>query len=242
MGLAVNISKSVLGFTLDVEWNIGKELAVLFGYSGAGKTLTLQLIAGLIEPDKGVIKSNGRTLFDSENCINLPPQERHLGYVFQDLALFPHMTVNGNIAYGLRGVSEPEIQMKVAELIELFHLEGQENKHPAEISGGQRQRVALARALIGKPSVLLLDEPFSALDNPLRIEMRNLLLDIRKQFDIPIVLVTHDITEAYTLADNLVVYINGHIAQQGKAVEVIQNPVNDEVAALVKPSYLVGSR
>ena len=233
MGLSVNVTKSLSGFTLSIEWSIGKELAVLFGYSGAGKSLTLQLIAGLMKPDSGSIISNSKPLFDSEQGIDVPPQQRNLGYVFQDLALFPHMKVRENIAYGLRGVNKSDASEKVAQMISIFHLEGHESKYPTEVSGGQRQRVALARALIGEPSVLLLDEPFSALDNPLRVEMRNLLLDIRSKFNIPVVLVTHDMAEARTIADNLIVYVDGRIAQVGKATEVFENPVNADVAALV---------
>ena len=151
------------------------ELAVLFGYSGAGKSLTLQLIAGLLKPDAGRITANGDVLFDSQKRINVPPQRRSLGYVFQDLALFPHMTVRQNIAYGATGLPRGARQERVGEMLEVFHLEDLADKPPAEISGGQKQRVALARALIRRPQALLLDEPFSALDNPLRREMRQFL-------------------------------------------------------------------
>ena len=162
MGLSVDLVKQVNGFRLEVAWQIENELAVLFGYSGAGKSLTLQLLAGLLKPDSGRIAANGEVLFDSEERINLPPQRRSLGYVFQDLALFPHMTVRQNIAYGATGLPRVARRQRVGEMLEVFHLEGLADKPPAEISGGQKQRVALARALIRRPQALLLDEPFSA--------------------------------------------------------------------------------
>jgi len=166
MGLSVKLLKKVKGFTLDVEWKIGNELAILFGYSGSGKSLTLQCVAGLMEPDEGFIRSNGDLFFDSTLEIDVPPQKRSFGYVFQDRVLFPHMTVRGNIAYGLKGLRHSDIKDKVGQMMNLFHLQGLEDKFPSEISGGQKQRVALARALIRRPKALLLDEPFSALDGP----------------------------------------------------------------------------
>ncbi len=137
--------------------------------------MTLQMIAGLMKPDQGSIRLGGQVLFDSRTGIDVTPQDRSIGYVFQDLALFPHMTVRGNIIYGAKGLGKKERREKTEEMIESFHLEGLGDKRPAEISGGQRQRVALARALIRRPKLLLLDEPFSALDHPLRLEMHQYL-------------------------------------------------------------------
>ncbi len=233
MGLSVKLKKKLNGFSLDVEWGIGNELAVLFGYSGAGKSITLQIISGLMTADEGSIRVNSSTIFDSMSRINVPAQRRHLGYVFQDLALFPHMTVSENIAYGANGTAKGERPDNIKQMVDLFHLQGLERKYPSEISGGQKQRVAFARALIRKPPLLLLDEPFSALDNPLRLEMRELLKDIRTTFDIPVVLVTHDIVEAYSMADTLIIYVNGRVAQTGTPSEVFNNPANEEVQALV---------
>jgi len=233
MGLSVKLKKKLTGFSLDVEWEIGNELAVLFGYSGAGKSMTLQMIAGLMTADEGSIHIGSSTIFDSLSRVNVPAQRRNLGYVFQDLALFPHMTVSENIDYGANGTAKGERPGKIKQMVDIFHLEGLEHKYPSEISGGQKQRVALARALIRKPPLLLLDEPFSALDNPLRLEMRGLLKDIRTTFDIPVVLVTHDILEAYTMADTIIVYVNGRVAQTGSPSKVFNNPVNEEVQALV---------
>ena len=234
MGLSVDLVKQVNGFRLEVAWQIENELAVLFGYSGAGKSLTLQLLAGLLKPDAGRIVVNGEVLFDSRERINLPPQRRSLGYVFQDLALFPHMTVRQNIAYGATGLPRVGRCQRVGEMLEVFHLEGLADKPPAEISGGQKQRVALARALIRQPQALLLDEPFSALDNPLRREMRRFLKQIHAEFAVPVILVTHDLWEAASLADTIFIYHSGKIVQSGTPQEIISRPLTPEVAALVQ--------
>jgi molybdate transport system ATP-binding protein len=234
MGLSLEVVKKVNGFKLEISWKIDNELAVLFGYSGAGKSLTLQLIAGLLKPDQGRIAANGDILFDSEKHINVPPQHRNLGYVFQDLALFPHMSVRQNIAYGAAAVPRADRRQRVAEMLQIFHLEGLAEKLPAEISGGQKQRVALARSLIRRPQALLLDEPFSALDNPLRRKMRGFLKQIHTEFNIPVILVTHDLMEAATLADVLFIYHNGKVIQRGRPQEIISQPVNHYVASLVQ--------
>jgi molybdate transport system ATP-binding protein len=233
MGLRVKVKKIVNGFSLDAEWEIGNELAVLFGCSGAGKSLTLQMIAGLLSPNQGFIHLDERTFFDSSSGRNLPPQERSCGYVFQDLALFPHMTIRENILYGAHGLSKVEREQQAGSMIEKFRITGLENKYPSEISGGQKQRVALARALIRRPNALLLDEPFSALDNPLRAEMQHFLKEIRREFPIPVVFVTHDVFEAYSMADKIIIYANGSVAQSGTPKEVFANPASKEVEQLV---------
>ena len=223
MGFSLNLKKRFANFMLDVSWEMDNELLVLFGPSGAGKSLTLQMIAGLIEPDEGFIYSGEKVLFDRASAVNIPPQKRSIGYVFQDRVAFPHMTVKENIAYGLTNGQKTDKKCKVNEMIELFHLERIAKKYPGEISGGQKQRVTLARALIGRPDALLLDEPFSALDSVLRTEMRQLLRYIRKGFNTPIILVTHDIQEAYSMADKVVVYSGGRIAQIGTPTEIFQS-------------------
>ncbi len=229
MGLSVKLLKMAKGFTLDVEWEIGDELAILFGGSGSGKSMTLQLIAGLMEPDAGFIHSNGNVFFNKTSGINISPQKRSLGYVFQDRILFPHMTVRGNIAYGLKHASGSEKEERVKEMIRLFHLQGLEDMSPSEISGGQKQRVALARALIGRPKALLLDEPFSALDNSLRLEMRRLLQEILVKFTIPVILVTHDVFEAYTMGDQVIVYSDGKVVEKGTPAEIFHLPPDLEI-------------
>lgn len=225
MALSLELHKKVDGFSLEVEWAIQEELAVLFGFSGAGKSMTLQMIAGLMKPDQGTIRLGERVLFDSRSGIDIPPQDRSIGYVFQDLALFPHMTVRDNILFGAKGMGKKERRIKTEEMIEIFHLEGLPEKKPAEISGGQRQRVALARALIRRPKLLLLDEPFSALDHPLRLEMHQYLTGAARQHKIPVIMVTHDLNEAYKLGDKIIIYSEGRATQAGAPAEVRNNPV-----------------
>ncbi|MCU0578208.1 MAG: ATP-binding cassette domain-containing protein [Desulfobacterota bacterium] len=225
MALSLKLYKRVNGFILDVAWTVQEETAVLFGYSGAGKSLTLQMIAGLMRPDRGTIRLEEWPLFDSRAGIDIRPQDRAIGYVFQDLALFPHMTVQENILYGAKGLGKEERLGRTGELIELLHLEGLPAKRPAEISGGQAQRVALARALIRRPKLLLLDEPFSALDNPLRLELQRCLTGAARQYRIPVILVTHDLNEALKLGDRIIVYSQGRVMQAGSPLEVQDNPV-----------------
>jgi molybdate transport system ATP-binding protein len=232
MGLSLKLRKQVNGFNLDIAWAMENELSVLFGFSGAGKSMTLQLMAGLIKPDEGWIRSGDRVLLDSRAGINLSTQDRSIGYVFQNLALFPHMTVRGNILYGAGDLKKEQREERIGEMIAAFHLDGLETRYPSEISGGQQQRVALARALIRRPDLLLLDEPFSALDNPLRLEMQKFLKEVQRKFNIPVILVTHDLLEAYAVADKIIVYSLGKIAQTGSPLEVGRNPVNAEVQKL----------
>ncbi|MEW6586740.1 MAG: ATP-binding cassette domain-containing protein [Nitrospirota bacterium] len=233
MGLSVHLKKKVKGFNLDVAWEINNELTVLFGYSGAGKSMTLQLIAGLLTPDEGFVRIGSTTMFDGSTKIDVPSQQRRLGYVFQDLALFPHMSALDNILFGSNNKGKSERRERAGEMIRAFHLQGIEEKYPAELSGGQKQRVAFARALMRKPYALLLDEPFSALDNPLRIEMRQFLIDIKNSFDVPVIFVTHDAAEAYAVADTMIVYSSGSVLQTGSPKDVFDNPSSAEVEILV---------
>jgi molybdate transport system ATP-binding protein len=233
MGLDVKLQKKVNGFVLDIEWQIGNELAVLFGFSGAGKSMTLQLIAGLMKADQGQISLDDVIYFDSSAGTNFPPQERPFGYVFQDLALFPHMTVLQNILYGAVNLPKNEKLERAHGMIRAFKLTGFKERYPHEISGGQKQRVAFARALIRRPKMLLLDEPFSALDRPLRLEMRQFLREVRDNFSIPTILVTHDVEEAFAISDKIIVYEHGKITQIGSPERVKSSPANIYVARLV---------
>ncbi len=234
MGLDLKITTQLEGFLLDVQWGMGNELLVLFGHSGAGKSLTLRTIAGIAPQGDGYLELNGRLLFDRSKNINIPPQQRSVGYVFQDLALFPHMTVEKNILYGAAGIERRQAKRKAGEMMELFRLAEHRNKYPHEISGGQKQRVAFARALVRQPGLLLLDEPFSALDDQLRLEMRKCLTDVVKsELRVPAVLVTHNVLEAYTLADRVLIYSGGRVVQSGTPQVVFANPVNEEVMSLV---------
>lgn len=162
MALQVKITKKLANFTLDVDFSVEQEIFALLGASGCGKSMTLKCIAGIEQPDEGVIVLNGRTLFDSARKINLPPQKRQIGYMFQDYALFPNMTVLQNVMAGMgRRPSREQAQ----EYLRQFHIEELEQQYPTRLSGGQKQRVAMARMLAARPEVILLDEPFSALDS-----------------------------------------------------------------------------
>jgi molybdate transport system ATP-binding protein len=213
--IELRIGRRDSGFTLCSRFGSSDDLVILFGPSGSGKTLTMKAIAGLIKPDRGLICAGGRVLFDSEAGINLPARERGLGYLFQDYALFPHLTVRQNISFGLKTWwrTRPTAQAaaRVGELLELFELDGVADIRPGNISGGQRQRAALARALAKKPGLLLLDEPFSALDTALREKMRSELLSVTKGFGIPAIVITHDHADVDALADTVVEYEFGSV-------------------------------
>jgi len=220
--LSVDVEKHLGDFTLHAQFEIGSQVLVLFGPSGAGKSLTLNCIAGLVSPDDGVIRLGERTLFDYDAHLNLPARERRIGYVFQNYALFPHLTVRENIAFGIRNVSN--MRQRVDEMLKLVGLSEFSARHPSQLSGGQQQRVALARALAPRPELLLLDEPFSALDAPTRMELRRELQTLQREFKIPMVFVTHDLGEAYFLADQLAVIHAGKILQLGAPGEILRRP------------------
>lgn len=231
--IEVDIVKRVPGFTLDVSWRVGDELAVLFGYSGSGKSMTLSALAGLVRPDSGRITCDGLTLFDSSAGIDLPARKRPFGYVTQGCTLFPHMTVRRNIAYALRSLPAEERTARIDEVASALHLERLLDRRPDGLSGGERQRAQLARALARRPAALLLDEPFSALDAPIREQMREVVREVRTRFGIPVVLVTHDLYEAYTLADRMVVYGGNGIVRSGTPCDLFKDPGSAEIEALL---------
>ena len=195
-------------FEVDAGFASDARRLVLFGPSGAGKTQTLKMMAGIAKPDRGRVVVAGRTLYDSAARVCLSPQHRRLGYVFQDYALFPHLTVLQNIAFGLRGgwlnPSRSSLDPAVERWIGTFHLEPVADHYPHQISGGQRQRTALARALVNDPTALLLDEPFAALDNALRARLRAELRDLQQELRLPLLLITHDDDDLRVLADEVV--------------------------------------
>lgn len=208
----------------------GGGITVLFGASGSGKTTVLRCLAGLEKPDSGSIRMGADVWFDSQRRIILPPRKRHIGFVPQDYALFPHLTVQANISYGLHEFSGGERLRRVKEAIGWLGLGGLEARLPQELSGGQQQRVALARAIVRQPRLLLLDEPLSALDAPTRLRLRGELRDWLVRLGIPTLLVTHDRNEAIALGDQMVVMADGRVRQTGKVFDVFNRPADLAVA------------
>ena len=232
MSVAVDIRKRLGEFSLDVAFEADHETVVLFGHSGSGKSVTLAAIAGLQRPDGGTVTIGGRTVFDAARDIDLPPQQRNVGYVVQHLALFPHLTAAENIAYSLVGWSARRRTERVAELLALLSLGGLGERLPRQLSGGQQQRVALARALARPVDALLLDEPFSALDEALRGDLRAELLRLRRELEIPVIFVTHDLREAHLLGDRIAVVDGGRVLQFAARDEVFLRPQSRRVAEL----------
>lgn len=228
--ITVDIEKKMKGFHLRSHFSAGDEVVALFGPSGSGKSLTLQCIAGLLRPDAGRIVIGQEIVFDSARGINLVSQKRRIGFVFQNYALFPHLSVAQNIGYGLNHLTSSERKSYVARAVKQMRLEGKENCLPRELSGGQQQRVAIGRALITEPSVLLLDEPFSALDSAIRSKLQTDLLQLLRSLKITTILVTHNLDEAYLLSEKMVVYDAGQVLQVGSRDEIINSPLSRSVA------------
>ena len=229
--LHVELLKHFPGFTLDVEWSAPAGVVALFGPSGAGKTLTLECLAGLIRPDGGRVELHGRELYDSVRGVHRPPRDRRLGTVFQGYALFPHLTVEENLGFGLDRMARPARRQRVAELVARLQLGDARRLKPAALSGGPQQRVALGRALASDPDLLLLDEPLAALDSPLRRSLRDELAGMLRGFGKTAVVVTHDLAEACQLADHIVVYDRGRVVQAGAKDAVLSRPASAHVAA-----------
>ena len=220
-------------FSLSLAFEAGPGVTVLFGPSGAGKTLTLDAIAGFIRPDTGRILLDDRILFDAEAGIFLSPQQRRCGYVFQNYALFPHMTIRQNLEFAAERRPRLERHRRVNEMIERFRLGEMAGRLPREVSGGQQQRCSIARALIGAPEVLLLDEPAQGLDAPLRFEFYSVLRQVRAEFTTPMLLVTHDLDECLELGDEMLIIHNGRLIQSGSPRSILEQPANVDVARLL---------
>jgi molybdate transport system ATP-binding protein len=208
-------------------------VSVLFGPSGSGKTSVLRCLAGLDRPDEGTIRFGDETWFEAQSKRFVRPQKRRIGFVPQEYALFPHLSVERNIGYGVSELGRSDRAARVAQTIRWLGLEGLERRHSSQLSGGECQRVALARALVGKPRLLLLDEPLSALDGPTRLRLRGELRQLLKQLAIPTVLVTHERSEALALGDQLLVMDSGRIAQRGPVHEIFSRPASLAVAGIV---------
>lgn len=219
-------------FTLDVEFQAPPGVTILFGASGAGKTQTLKSIAGLVRPDSGLIAVDGEVLFDSERRINVPVSRRRAGYVFQNLALFPHMTALENVEFATINLSREERRAKAASLLERFGVGHAALRRPREISGGEAQRVALARALASRPRLLLLDEPLSALDEPVKLGIISDLKALNATLRLPILYVTHSRDEALSLGERALVFERGRIVAAGEPHEVFGEPTTSSVARL----------
>ena len=233
MTLAISLVKRLgPAFALDVSFNAPPGITMLFGASGSGKTTLLRCIAGLTRPDEGRIAIGDRVLFDSTSGVDVAVQDRHVGYVFQHAALFPHMSLRENIGYGLTRVSTDERRQRVSAIAESFRIAQFLDRRPAHVSGGERQRAALARALVTAPSLLLLDEPLSALDHAIQSHIMDDLRRANETRRIPMIYVTHSHREVYTLGERAVVIDNGRVITSGTPHEVLDRPDQRVVANL----------
>lgn len=232
-GLFVDIQKQLPGFFLDVSFSTNEQVLGLLGASGAGKSMILRCIAGIETPTKGRIVLNGRVLFDSEKGINIPSRDRHIGFLFQNYALFPHLSVSQNIAFGLpKGTSALTIKQQVEAQLAAMQLQGYADRYPRELSGGQQQRVALARALASQPEALLLDEPFSALDTHLRSQLEQQLITSVETYQGVTLFVTHNLEEAYRVCQDLLVMERGKAIAYSSKQNIFERPNTVSVAQL----------
>ena len=233
MSLTAVIYKKFDTFTLDVSIEAENGITSILGASGCGKSLTLKCIAGIEKPDAGHIELDGKVLFDSEKKINLPPQKRGVGYLFQNYALFPNMTVRENILCGMRGMKDHAVkEKKLREMTELFSLGGLEEHRPAQLSGGQQQRTALARIMVTEPALLMLDEPFSALDAHLRDSLKIEIRDLLASYGKPVLMVTHSRDEAYNMSRNIGIMHDGRILTMKPVKELFADPGSVQAAVV----------
>jgi len=232
-GLCIHITRQLPEFDLQIALQCVDQSIGILGASGTGKSMLLKCIAGMETPSSGRIVINDKVLFDSEQKINLPSRDRHIGFLFQNYALFPHLTVAQNIAFGLpKELPTLQIKQKVSEQLHSIELQGFGDRYPHQLSGGQQQRVALARALVSQPDILLLDEPFSALDTHLRSQMERELISALSNYRGMTLLVTHNIEEAYRICTNLLILDHGQVMRYGEKYDVLENPFNLETARL----------
>jgi molybdate transport system ATP-binding protein len=232
MELSVHIQKKFDAFNLAVDFETNESVVGFLGPSGAGKSMTLMCIAGLEKPDSGQIIINGKCVYDSQKNIWIPPSQRHVGFLFQKYALFPHMTVEENVAFGMMHLDKEERRQRVHDYLQIVHMEDMRKRYPAELSGGQQQRVAIARALILEPEILLLDEPFSALDLHLRSRMEHQLKNLLDKYDGQSIVVSHDIHESYRLCQELAIFHEGQVLEYGEKEAIFEHPKRLEVAQI----------
>lgn len=232
MALSVDITKKLPGFTLEVAFSTDNQVLGLLGASGCGKSLTLKCLAGLIKPDRGSIEMDGEFFFNATDRLHVAARDRRAGLVFQNYALFPHMTVQQNITIGLKDSRSAGVHRQVAELIEKMQLQGLEKRYPAQLSGGQQQRVALARALALQPRYLLLDEPFSALDPFLREHTLKWISESLQNYKGHIIFVSHNVEEAYRLCSQLLILKNGRVDCMADRDALVSKPPTMEAAAI----------
>lgn len=230
-GISVHVRKKLNGFDLHMDFDECAKRIGILGASGSGKSMTLKAIAGIVQPDSGAIRIGQHTLYDAAQKINLKPQARRVGYLFQNYALFPTMTVEENVAAGLHG-SKVERTTRTQEMIQKFQLEGLEHRLPAQLSGGQQQRVALARIMAYQPEVILLDEPFSALDGYLKDQMQEELIEMLRDYEGTVLMVSHSRDEIYRFSERLLILNRGEIVEQGNTRELFAHPETKVAARL----------
>ncbi len=231
MSISVDIRKKLGDFLLEISFETDSKRIGILGPSGCGKSMTLKSIAGIEKPDSGCISIDDRVLFDQDQKINLKPQKRNVGYMFQNYALFPTMNVVQNIGAGL-GLTAEGKNERVREMIERFHLNGLEKHYPGELSGGQQQRVALARIMAYRPDIILLDEPFSALDEHLKERLQHEMMSMLEDYEGQVILVSHSRDEIYRFSDELLIMEDGQVLARGKTADLFDDPGSVAVARM----------
>lgn len=242
MRLMVDIKKQFKKFKLDVSFKCDGKTIGLLGGSGSGKSMTLRCIAGLVTPDEGKIVYGDKVFFDSCKGINLPAQERGIGFLFQNYALFPHMTLEENVGFGLHHLTKKERRAVVEEHLDRMQLGHLKKSYPGQLSGGQQQRAAIARAMAAQPEMLILDEPFSALDNHLRVRMEHELMKVIGGYRGTTLMVSHDVNELYRISEDILTYHDGKIVNGGKKERLFQEPEHVQAAVITGCKNIVGCK